>query len=291
MSRRQTRPGGAWAPWSLSILLHLALVAIIAGAWYWSKRTRPPEPLGIEGSVVTAADLEERMRPQPTPVPEPPVAEPEPEPELPPVPEEVPEPAPEPEPLPPEEDPVALAAEAARVAEERRIAEERAVAEVRAREEAARQQAEREQREKERAEQQRVERERQARERAEQERRDREQAERDRREAELAAQLVAEEQRQAARNSAQARQYADLIRTRIERAWLQYATVRPGLVCEVRVTQVPGGAVTGVRFGSCNAEASVRQSLEAAIYRASPLPRPQDDALFERDLDLTFRKD
>src|SRR5690606_26465656 len=119
----------------------------------------------------------------------------------------------------------------------------------------------------------------------------REQAERDRREAELAAQLVAEEQRLAARNSAAARQYADLIRTRIERAWLQYSSVRPGLSCEVRVTQVQGGAVTGVRFGSCNAEESVRQTLEAAIYRASPLPPPPDPALFERELDLTFRKD
>jgi hypothetical protein len=32
----------------------------------------------------------------------------------------------------------------------------------------------------------------------------------------------------------------------------------------------------------------VRQSIEAAAYRASPLPPPPDPALFDRDVVVTF---
>jgi colicin import membrane protein len=280
VNRRGKREGGLWTSWSLSILLHGAIVALIAGLWYWSQRSEPVQPLAIEGSVVTTAELAARNAAPPVPEPDPePPPEPEPEPESAPVPEELP---------PPEEDPAVLQAEAERVAEERRIAEAQQEAERKAREDAARQQAERERRERERAEQEKAERERQARERAERERRERERAEQDRRESELAAQLAAEEQRQAVRGSAQARQYADLIRARVERAWVKPPSARVGLMCEVRVTQVPGGAVTSVQIGRCNGDDSVRQSIEAAVYRASPLPQPPDPALFERELIFNF---
>jgi colicin import membrane protein len=66
-------------------------------------------------------------------------------------------------------------------------------------------------------------------------------------------------------------------------------SAQPGLNCEVRVTQVPGGTVTGVQVGRCNGDESVRQSIEAAVYKASPLPPPSDPALFERDLVVTFK--
>jgi colicin import membrane protein len=59
----------------------------------------------------------------------------------------------------------------------------------------------------------------------------------------------------------------------------------------VRVTQVPGGAVTGVQIGRCNGDETVKQSIEAAVNRASPLPQPPDAALFERNLVVTFRPD
>src|SRR5690606_7045947 len=123
---------------------------------------------------------------------------------------------------------------------------------------------------------------------AQSERRGREAAQRARRGAGLAAQLAAEEQRQAVRGSAQARQYADLIRARIERAWNRPPSARVGLMCEVRVTQAQGGTVIRVGIGSCNGDEAVRQSIEAAVYRASPLPPPPDPALFERELIFNF---
>jgi len=84
-------------------------------------------------------------------------------------------------------------------------------------------------------------------------------------------------------------QYQEQIRARIERAWIRPASARTGLRCEVRITQVPGGEVVGVKVGTCNGDDSVRQSIEAAAYRASPLPLPADPALFDRNLVVTFR--
>jgi colicin import membrane protein len=49
--------------------------------------------------------------------------------------------------------------------------------------------------------------------------------------------------------------------------------------------------VVNVRIGTCNGDASVRESIEAAAYRASPLPPPPDPSLFERNLEITFKPD
>lgn len=283
MNKREQRTGGTWASWSLSILLHVAVAALAVGAYFWSQRSKPPEKLSIQGSVLTAEQAAELTTPQPvaevTPPPEPlPEPEPEPEPETP--------PGPTPEELAAQA--AAEAAEAARVEEERRVAEQQLATERKAAEEAARQKVEADRQAREKAEKEKAERERVARERADRERREREEADRTRREAELAGQLAAERQRDAARNSAQARQYADLIRARIERAWNRPPSARVGLSCEVRVTQIPGGTVTAVQIGRCNGDDAVRQSIEAAVYRASPLPQPPDPALFERELIFNF---
>ena len=50
-----------------------------------------------------------------------------------------------------------------------------------------------------------------------------------------------------------------------------------------------GGEVVDVKVGRCNGDEAVRRSLEAAAYRASPLPQPPDPALFDRNLVVTFR--
>ena len=274
MNRHARRESSPWASWSLSILLHVGIIAIVGGFWFWSQRSKPPEPMGITGGVVTAEQLAERL--QPAPLPEPVVEEPAP-------PEPEPEPLPE-EPPPPEEDPAVLQAEAQRLAEEQRAAEARLLAEAQEAERKAVEVAARE-----KAERDRLERERVARENAERERRQREEAERRRRESELAEQLASEERRDAVRGSALANQYKAQIEAKIMRAWLKPPSARPGLVCEVRVTQVPGGSVAGVQITRCNGDEAVRLSVEDAVRRASPLPDPPDPALFERELIVTFR--
>jgi colicin import membrane protein len=47
--------------------------------------------------------------------------------------------------------------------------------------------------------------------------------------------------------------------------------------------------VTGVTIGSCNGDEAVQGSIEAAVYRAAPLPEPTDPAVFDRDLVFNFR--
>jgi colicin import membrane protein len=57
----------------------------------------------------------------------------------------------------------------------------------------------------------------------------------------------------------------------------------------VLVEQVPGGEVSKVRVESCSVDdAALRESVEAAVLRASPLPEPPNPALFERNLRLIF---
>jgi colicin import membrane protein len=274
----------------MSILLHVAVIGAIFGAWYWiAQRPKPVQSMGIEARVVTGDALEATRAPPP----------PQPEPEPAPVVEEPPPPPPpEPEPAgPTAEELAAQAAEQAHVAEERRLAAEREVAERKA----AAAKAERERKEKERKEKERLAREKAEQEKAEKAERERlaqqkaeqERAEkaRQQREDELSAQLAAEERRAAARSSSAMAQYVGQIANKIERNWLRPPGVKPGLECEVRVTQIQGGTVTGVKVARCNADEAVRLSVEAAVLRASPLPTPSDPALFERELVVTFRPD
>jgi colicin import membrane protein len=46
-----------------------------------------------------------------------------------------------------------------------------------------------------------------------------------------------------------------------------------------------------VSIGECNGDQAVRESIEAAVYRASPLPPPPDPALFDRSLKIRFKPD
>jgi len=277
---KQPGRSGAWSSVSLSVLLHLTLAAGIFGAWWWNRQ---PEPVGER--LALTATVVESVPTQAPPAPEP-VAEPE------------PEPVPETEPPPPDDaseqarlEAEAKAAEEARVAEERRVAAEREDAERQAREKAEREKAEKARAEKEKAERERLAREKAERDKQERERRAKAEAEKARaaREAELNAQLAAEERLAAARASGQMAQYISQITARIERAWNRPPGATAGLQCEVRVTQVPGGVVTNVQVGRCNGDETVRQSIETAVYRASPLPQPPDPALFERTLVVTFR--
>lgn len=126
--------------------------------------------------------------------------------------------------------------------------------------------------------------------------REREEAERKRREAENAAreralreQLAAEEALMQARSSGAMSQYAAMIQQHVERQWNRPPSARPGIECEVMVTQSPNGTVLRVQVGQCNGDQAVRQSIENAVQRASPLPLPPDSRLFERNLRFIFK--
>lgn len=245
-------------PYLGSLALHTVLVVALVGWTVWQASVSgaatsappPAEPPAIEAVLVDASLLE----------PPPPPAEPE----------------------PTAADLARVeaqrAAEAERIETRRREAERvRRTEELRRREAAAREAAAR----KEAARQ----------EAAKQEAQRREAQQRRARETELQQALAAEEER-AAIATARARlaaQWAAAIQGRVQRAWIRPPSARPGLDCRVAVTQVPGGAVVRVEVKQCNGDEAVRQSIEAAVMRASPLPSPADPAIFERELELRFR--
>ncbi len=183
-----------------------------------------------------------------------------------------------------------------------RVAKERAAEEQRALE--RKQQEVEQQRKAEAQRQAKLEAERQAKAEAERKRveeiqrkqREREEAERRRlaeesnaREKALRDQLAEEEGLMQARSSGAMNQYAAAIQQHVERQWNRPPSARPGLACEVNVTQSPTGTVLRVQVGECNGDQAVRQSIENAVQRASPLPLPSDMRLFERNLRFIFK--
>ena len=79
------------------------------------------------------------------------------------------------------------------------------------------------------------------------------------------------------------------ITSRIQNAWIRPPTAQPGIECVLNVSVVPGGTVTGVSIGQCNGDDAVRQSIQTAVYNASPLPAPPDGVAFPSQLIITFK--
>lgn len=262
MARAATR---SWSPWAWSTGLHGLLLALLAGGVVLTRSAPPTETaLALEAVVVDAATLaalQRSLAPRPQPQPQPPALTPPP----------LPEPAPAPEtaappPAPRAVDPAPRPAVAARpdVTSSRPAAVAKPAAQPAAQPvppparapaapavDPARAAAE----------------------------------------AELQAQLAEEDRVAALRAGGAAAAWSAAIRARIERAWIRPDSARPGLDCTVAVTQASGGTVLQVRVRECNGDEAVRQSIEDAVLRASPLPAPPDPALFERELILRFRPD
>jgi colicin import membrane protein len=111
------------------------------------------------------------------------------------------------------------------------------------------------------------------------------------REAELRRQLADEEHVSAVEASPARAQYIARLSSRIQNAWIKPPSARAGLDCIVNITQLPGGEVANAKVSQCNGDAAARQSIENAVYRASPLPAPPDPALFQRNLVIHFHPD
>jgi len=268
---------------ALSILIHAAIVGALAwGWWQYRQPAVTPSNLAIEATVVRDA---------------PPVAA-APTPSAPPPPDNPPPPpAPDEQALQQAREQQAQAAQAARD----KATQERAAQEHAAQERAAQEQAERaaaEKAEAERAAAAKADAERAAAAKAEAERKAQQLAqqrkleqERAQREADLRAQLASEEHLNAVQSSPAKAEYLSLITARINRAWIRPSSARSGVKCSLHITQIPGGEITHVVVAGCNGDEAVRQSVETAAYRASPLPAPSDPALFDPNIDVTFAPD
>ncbi len=176
-------------------------------------------------------------------------------------------------------------AEARRLAElkKKKEAEQRRLAELKKKKEAEQRRLREEERRKEEAARLAA----LKREQEELERRRKEAEARKRREAELALQrqLVEEERRRA---DAIVSQYVEIIKQKVMRNWLRPSDSRSGLSCEVRVRLIPGGEVVEVQIVRSSGDSAFDASVEKAVLKSSPLPLPEDPALFERFRELKF---
>lgn len=274
------RASDRWISISLSVLLHAGLAALLIYGWMLFRQPPRPAPtLAIEATVVDARTLKGTQHAPPQ---APPAAAPAP-----------PEPSGPPEPTAEElaqREAARQKAAAAAAAQQQEAAAERAAEEAAA--QAQQQEAQRRAEDKRKAEEQRkAEQEKKAQEAALAQQRAQDAQEASEREADLKRSLAAEEHARAARAGPALASWQSQITAKISRAWLRPPTARPGIECVLNVTQVPGGEVTQVSIGECNGDQAVRESIEAAVYRASPLPPPPDPSLFERNLKINFKPD
>ena len=106
--------------------------------------------------------------------------------------------------------------------------------------------------------------------------------------AQLKRELSNEQKRLDALRSGALARYTFSLGRKIENNWVQPPSALSGISCVVNVRQLPGGEVISAVVETCNGDESVRRSVEAAVYKASPLPDPEDPSLFERNLRFIF---
>jgi colicin import membrane protein len=114
----------------------------------------------------------------------------------------------------------------------------------------------------------------------------------------LQEQLAAEEKLRtdaahAARAATIVDKYIPLIRQRVSRSWNSPVGIAKGLKCTVRVRLAPGGKVLSAAVVRPSGNANFDRSVEYAVYKAEPLPLPEDPTLFDnfREIEFVFDPD
>ncbi|VAW77526.1 TolA protein [hydrothermal vent metagenome] len=112
-------------------------------------------------------------------------------------------------------------------------------------------------------------------------------AERDMRE-----RLAAEQEHlRAQRDSAMQRmidKYGLYIKEKVQRSWIRPSGSSASLSCIVSVRLIPGGEVVDVKIVRSSGNAAFDRSVEAAVFKASPLPVPSDPEVMEKFRSITF---
>jgi len=248
-------------PVTLAVMLHVLLFGSLIVVIDFGDRNRPIVPLAIKGTLVTDNAIV-----------------------IPPKVEEIVVP-----PEPDIDEQQRIQAEEQKRIEDQRIEQER-LSRLAEEEAERKRRAEAEAERKRKADEARKEQERLAAERRRQEEIERQRLENERQRAESRrAEIAAESNRLDAMVATAEAAYIFAIQQKIVRNWVKPPTATAGLECIVNVAQLPGGEVVSVSIGTCNGDSTVRRSIEAAVYKASPLPAPSDPSVFDRNLRLEFR--
>ncbi|HHJ15344.1 MAG TPA: cell envelope integrity protein TolA, partial [Gammaproteobacteria bacterium] len=127
---------------------------------------------------------------------------------------------------------------------------------------------------------------------AEAERKRKEEARRKAAEQELQARLAAEQERMAAqRRSAMQRmvdEYVLHIKEKVQQKWIKPPSSGSELSCTVEVRLIPGGEVVDAKIVRSSGNPAFDRSVEAAVFKASPLPVPPDPDVMEKFRTIRF---
>lgn len=113
----------------------------------------------------------------------------------------------------------------------------------------------------------------------------------------LKDQLASEEQERAdakakaaqqARAQSELERFQALIKQRVESSWVNSGGWTKDIRCLVHVRLIPTGEVIEATVVRSSGNAAFDRSAENAVYKASPLPLPEDKALFEHFRDFNF---
>lgn len=92
----------------------------------------------------------------------------------------------------------------------------------------------------------------------------------------------------AARAATEIDKYRLLIRQRVSRSWNRPVGVAKGLKCVVSVRLTPTGEVLSANVVRSSGNGLFDRSVENAVYKAAPLPLPEDPALYENFREIEF---
>jgi colicin import membrane protein len=109
----------------------------------------------------------------------------------------------------------------------------------------------------------------------------------------LREQLAAEEKAsqqvaQSARVATVVDRYTALIRQRVTNNWNRPLGAVKGLKCEVHVRLTPSGGVLSANVVRSSGNAVFDRSVENAVYKAEPLPLPEDPTMFDNFREIRF---
>jgi colicin import membrane protein len=297
---------------ALSVFVHVALIGALFLGVQW--RSQVPSSVAVEVWRGVPAPVAVSQ-----PKPPPRLPEPEPEPPPPPPPPEPPPPPPPPEPVAEPPPPVApdieikdeQKKEAERLEKERlereRLEKERLEKARLERERLEKERLEKEHLERERLEKERLEKERLEKARLEKERLEKERLERERREKlQKEAELEAQRQRtmrdfvagaeaeisqmkadQAARARARGQaNWVARIQGKIRGNTVLPPSIKGNPQVNFKVKLLPSGEIISVTIAKSSGDKAWDEASERAIWKSSPLPLPDDQGVFQPDLDL-----
>lgn len=111
-----------------------------------------------------------------------------------------------------------------------------------------------------------------------------------RRKEEESLRAAMEEEKRQQRAASALSEYAPIIQQRVSRYWVRPPGADDGLKCRLLVRLTPGGEVTDVKIVRSSGNAAFDRSVQNAVFKATPLPLPDDPELarYFRDIEFIF---